>query len=462
MELLIGEAYEQERQRRIAENKALLSRLNIQHGFFELPQQKKQARTKKIKLENSDDEYKPAPRRRSTRFSVQKSRLVSLTDSSSKDSSDNGGQKNYRLRNRKRNSVGGLGKRNPNPGRRIQGGRIYDSELGTTCHQCRQKTIEEKIRCTNELEEGQMCRVMLDERCLMGRYGENLEEARKTGEWICPKCRDICNCSFCRRKKGLAPTGLLKSIALRKDDVDFNPFIKNEDIESDTSLVQTNIKRENPQNCRFQEIPLFVETSQEPVIEEATLGQSDQLVPSRDETSDSNIINDDIKDVKTSKEERPKSRIRSPEKEERPRSVIHSPEREELPKATHNYKSIFEHVNPLFDYENDSGLNPDSTSDDEVFSYGIKKEDTPEIVSENFSKCKNFTGLRHQMIKQENEVSQVINPLFISSQDMNPYIKNEGTYPFIKDEDVDWDGFQDNVCVLIDNRKFNSNAYILK
>jgi formamidopyrimidine-DNA glycosylase len=39
-------------------------------------------------------------------------------------------------------------KRNNNPGVRVQGGRVYDSENGTTCHQCRQKTIETKAKCT--------------------------------------------------------------------------------------------------------------------------------------------------------------------------------------------------------------------------------------------------------------------------------------------------------------------------
>ena len=28
-------------------------------------------------------------------------------------------------------------------------------------------------------------------------------------DWKCPKCRGICNCSFCRKKIGCAPTGIL-------------------------------------------------------------------------------------------------------------------------------------------------------------------------------------------------------------------------------------------------------------
>src|SRR3954471_16483987 len=47
------------------------------------------------------------------------------------------------------------------------------------------------------------------------RYGQTLQDARESGEWNCPKCRDVCNCSFCRKKKGLSATGILKHIALK-------------------------------------------------------------------------------------------------------------------------------------------------------------------------------------------------------------------------------------------------------
>jgi Zinc-finger domain of monoamine-oxidase A repressor R1 len=35
-------------------------------------------------------------------------------------------------------------------GVRIQGGRVYDSKYGVTCHWCRQKTLEEHVECTSE------------------------------------------------------------------------------------------------------------------------------------------------------------------------------------------------------------------------------------------------------------------------------------------------------------------------
>nr|GMC60946.1 cell division cycle-associated 7-like protein [Ipomoea batatas] len=57
------------------------------------------------------------------------------------------------------------------------GQRIYDPDFGKSCHQC--------------------------------RYGENVIEVNENTSWICPVCRDICNCSRCRRVKGWAPTGAI-------------------------------------------------------------------------------------------------------------------------------------------------------------------------------------------------------------------------------------------------------------
>ena len=39
------------------------------------------------------------------------------------------------------------------------------------------------------------------------RYGENVMEVLHNPNWACPPCRDICNCSRCRRGKGWMPTG---------------------------------------------------------------------------------------------------------------------------------------------------------------------------------------------------------------------------------------------------------------
>ncbi|ORY48088.1 hypothetical protein BCR33DRAFT_714525 [Rhizoclosmatium globosum] len=55
----------------------------------------------------------------------------------------------------------------------------------------------------------------MDNLCLEGRYGENVDVERVKGTWVCPKCRGICNCSFCMAKRGKQPTGQLKNTAIQ-------------------------------------------------------------------------------------------------------------------------------------------------------------------------------------------------------------------------------------------------------
>jgi hypothetical protein len=97
-------------------------------------------------------------------------------------------------------------KRTNNPGIRQQGGRIYDSENGTTCHQCRQKTIEIKAKC-------KQCTLYFCPRCLENRYNEAVDEVNALPNWSCPRCRKLCNCSNCRKKAGLEATGILAKVA---------------------------------------------------------------------------------------------------------------------------------------------------------------------------------------------------------------------------------------------------------
>ena len=89
--------------------------------------------------------------------------------------------------------------------------KIYDRINGTTCHQCRQKTIDQKTVCHNvncEGTRGQFCGP-----CLKNRYGEEVCDALVDINWICPPCRSICNCSFCLPKKGKPPTGIMIHLA---------------------------------------------------------------------------------------------------------------------------------------------------------------------------------------------------------------------------------------------------------
>lgn len=85
------------------------------------------------------------------------------------------------------------------------GQRIYDPDFGKSCHQCRQKTLGLHTECSKcKAIQGQFCGD-----CLYMRYGENVIEVNENPSWICPVCRDICNCSRCRRVKGWAPTGAI-------------------------------------------------------------------------------------------------------------------------------------------------------------------------------------------------------------------------------------------------------------
>ncbi|KAL4448632.1 hypothetical protein ABPG75_005851 [Micractinium tetrahymenae] len=116
-------------------------------------------------------------------------------------------------------------KRNNNPGVRVQGGRVYDSEKGTTCHQCRQKTVEVKAKCT-------ACTLYFCPKCLENRYKELVESANAAGDWRCPRCRGECNCSNCRKKQGMQATGQLANIAKKagfgsvRDLLERNPNAK--------------------------------------------------------------------------------------------------------------------------------------------------------------------------------------------------------------------------------------------
>ncbi|KAG8384066.1 hypothetical protein BUALT_Bualt04G0079400 [Buddleja alternifolia] len=95
---------------------------------------------------------------------------------------------------------------------RVVGGRIYDSVNGKTCHQCRQKTRDFAAACQNQ-RNNKPCTIMLCRKCLLNRYGEKAEEVTVLGDWSCPKCRGICNCSVCMKKRGHQPTGALASTA---------------------------------------------------------------------------------------------------------------------------------------------------------------------------------------------------------------------------------------------------------
>ena len=131
------------------------------------------------------------------------------------------------------------------------GRRVYDSELGTTCHWCRQSGRDPRhgaptrpgasnrsnrhpppplprspplirhAQCTAEgCGRGRMP-VSFCGMCLRNRHGEDIDAAVASGAWVCPRCRGscgegcvtCCNCGPCRKAKGLAPTHQVINLA---------------------------------------------------------------------------------------------------------------------------------------------------------------------------------------------------------------------------------------------------------
>ncbi|XP_058776292.1 uncharacterized protein LOC131650608 [Vicia villosa] len=80
--------------------------------------------------------------------------------------------------------------------------------VGKTCHQCHQKTRDVVATCKNP-RNGKPCVIKICHKCLLNRYGEIVNEVNRQTNWMCPRCRGICNCSSCMKKRGQRPTGPL-------------------------------------------------------------------------------------------------------------------------------------------------------------------------------------------------------------------------------------------------------------
>nr|XP_019946334.1 PREDICTED: cell division cycle-associated 7-like protein [Paralichthys olivaceus] len=89
--------------------------------------------------------------------------------------------------------------------------KIWDKDNGSSCHQCRQKTLDTKTVCRSGFcvgAKGQFCGP-----CLKNRYGEDVRTVLLDPTWSCPLCRGMCNCSLCRKKEGRCATGILVGLA---------------------------------------------------------------------------------------------------------------------------------------------------------------------------------------------------------------------------------------------------------
>ncbi|KAM9391080.1 cell division cycle-associated 7-like protein isoform 1-T1 [Salvelinus alpinus] len=102
--------------------------------------------------------------------------------------------------------------------------KILDKDHGSTCHQCRQKTLDTKTVCRSGVcigGKGQFCGP-----CLRNRYGEDVHTALLDPDWECPLCRGICNCSLCRRREGRCATGQLVHLAQHKGHSNVQDYLE--------------------------------------------------------------------------------------------------------------------------------------------------------------------------------------------------------------------------------------------
>ncbi|KAI0329137.1 hypothetical protein GY45DRAFT_1305377 [Cubamyces sp. BRFM 1775] len=97
------------------------------------------------------------------------------------------------------------------------------AEEPTPCHQCRNTTTREKMRCTAMRDNGTRCGLRFCERCITNRYPEITFDAYAV-RFVCPRCQNTCNCTSCCARRGetyisarvgkLPPAGSAEALAL--------------------------------------------------------------------------------------------------------------------------------------------------------------------------------------------------------------------------------------------------------
>lgn len=132
-------------------------------------------------------------------------------------------------------------------------GKKYSTEKGTTCHQCRQKTMDQKSYCRHKSCKGM--RGMFCGFCLGRRYGEDVADVLLNPTWACPPCRGQCNCSICRRDQGKDPTGQLAQVAKANGYNSVCDLLKT--IEGEPSEPQNSNSVENHAELQDRDVVVF-------------------------------------------------------------------------------------------------------------------------------------------------------------------------------------------------------------
>ncbi|PIL30018.1 hypothetical protein GSI_07930 [Ganoderma sinense ZZ0214-1] len=71
----------------------------------------------------------------------------------------------------------------------------------TFCHQCRNTSMREKMRCSTIRASGDTCGLRYCSRCIELRYPGIAFDAYAR-QFVCPRCQDICNCTVCCSRRG--------------------------------------------------------------------------------------------------------------------------------------------------------------------------------------------------------------------------------------------------------------------
>ncbi|WIA12111.1 hypothetical protein OEZ85_012185 [Tetradesmus obliquus] len=228
--------FELEREARVKANKLKMQELGLEEAAAELASSKPAQKQRK-KKEKSAEPQEASRRSERPRKEVSYCEMdrpvgqarapVDYTERIKAVSLDAETAEKLRAEMESKRSTSGKGGKGRGPvdsgkGVRIQGGKVYDSKHGVTCHWCRQKTLEDHVTCTNAAcGNGKRMPLSFCAKCLRNRHGEDFEAADASGGWWCPACRGscgpgcvtCCNCGPCRKRAGLDPTHQVVKLA---------------------------------------------------------------------------------------------------------------------------------------------------------------------------------------------------------------------------------------------------------
>ncbi|XP_050427051.1 cell division cycle-associated protein 7-like [Adelges cooleyi] len=184
-------------------------------------------------------------------------------------------------------------------------GKQYNADRGTTCHQCRQKTLDQKSYCRYKGCRG--VRGMFCGFCLGKRYGEDVAEVLLNPKWACPPCRGYCNCSICRRRKGKEPTGQLATQASASGYKSVRHMLSNiegeaasKELSSDSENEDDKSNDEEEVNDKNTEDTLNTKKDsigenndniiKKPTMTETTIDETDDYKSNKEQTNEEGIV----------------------------------------------------------------------------------------------------------------------------------------------------------------------------